>query len=208
MPKKKRDAEATKSKILQEAMQLFSQKGFDATTVDDIAKACDINKAMVYYYYQSKAGLYEELMSVLMQNIYDDIFKAYQRSANATEGLNAFVLTYGEYAIKHPYFPALLLRELSNSGANLPEKMFSKMRNIFTLLSEILDRGEKEGVFHDVKPMMIHFMIIGTINLMVTTTPLRQVAQKYENVNTCAQCSIEDISKYVFEKIKQMLEER
>jgi len=208
MPKKKRDAEATKSKILQEAMQLFSQKGFDVTTVDDIAKACDINKAMVYYYYQSKAGLYEELMSVLMQNIYDDIFKAYQRSANATEGLNAFVLTYGEYAIKHPYFPALLLRELSNSGANLPDKMFSKMRNIFTLLSEILDRGEKEGVFHDVKPMMIHFMIIGTINLMVTTTPLRQVAQKYENVNTCAQCSIEDISKYVFDKIKQMLEER
>jgi len=207
MPKKKRDAEATKSKILYEAMQLFSQKGFDATTVDDIAKACDINKAMVYYYYQSKAGLYEELMSVLMQNIYDDIFKAYQKSTNAIEGLKAFVLTYGQYAKRHPYFPALLLRELSNSGAYLPEKMFSKMRNIFALLSEILQKGEQEGIFHNVMPMMVHFMIIGTINLMVTTTPLRQIAQEYKDVDTCARCSTEEISEYVFEKIKRMLEE-
>jgi len=208
MPKMKRDAKATKTKILKQAMELFSQKGFDATTVDDIALESDINKAMVYYYYKSKSGLYEEMMNVLMENIYTDTYKAYEKSETAKEGLKAFIVTYGKYAQKHPYFSSLLLRELSNSGAHLPEKMFVKMRKIYSLLSEILAWGEEEGVFVNVKPMMIHFMIMGTINLMISTQPMRTKAMKMKDVNldTCAQCSVEEITFYVYEKVTLMLE--
>jgi len=207
MPKQKRNAALTKARILKTSMELFSVKGFDATTVDDIATKSNINKAMVYYYYKNKAGLYEQVMSVLMENIYLDIHQEYQNSTTAIDGLKAFVITYGKYAQKHPYFPSLLLKELSNNGAQLPQKMFFKMRKIFSLLSSILKKGVDDGLFFEVKPMMVHFMIIGTINLMVTTTPLRQIAQEYEDVDTCATCSTEEISEYVFEKIKRMLEE-
>lgn len=208
MSKIKRDAKATKANILQQAMRLFSVKGFDATTVDDIANESDINKAMVYYYYKSKSGLYEEVMNVLMEDIYTDIYKEYKKSKTAQDGLKAFVMTYGKYAQKHPYFPSLLLRELSNSGAHLPETMFIKMRKIFSLLSEILKEGEEEGLFLNVKPMMVHFMIMGTINLMITTKPMRTrvMQMKDIDVDTCAQCTEEDISLYVYEKIKLMLE--
>ena len=208
MPKQKRDAELTKRKILQTSMKLFSFKGFDATTVDDIASKSNINKAMVYYYYKNKAGLYEQVMSVLMENIYLDIDKEYKKSITAKDALKAFIMTYGKYAQKHPYFPSLLLRELSNSGAKLPEKMFFKMRRIFLLLSEILKKGVDDGVFFDVKPMMVHFMIMGTINLMITTQPMRIKATKLGDIDidTCSACSVEEISEYVYEKVKLMLE--
>jgi AcrR family transcriptional regulator len=96
MSKQKRDSEVTKTNILKTSMELFSVKGFDATTVDDIAVKSNINKAMIYYYYKNKAGLYEQVMSVLMENIYIDINKEYQKSSTATEGLKAFILTYGK----------------------------------------------------------------------------------------------------------------
>jgi len=210
MAKLKRDAQLTKSNILKVAMELFSIKGFDATTVDDIAASCSVNKAMIYYYYKNKSGLYEEVMVTLMENIYNHIYAEYKKSSTAIDGLKVFVLTYSIYAKKNPYFPALLLRELSNSGAKLPELMFLKMRKIFSLLNEILDKGVKDGSFFDVKPMIIHFMIMGTINLMVTTKPIREKAMSLEDldIDTCSTCTEEEIAEYVYAKVKIMLEKK
>ncbi len=207
MSKTKRDANATKAKILQEARTLFSVKGFDATTVDDIANSSDVNKALIYYYFKNKAGLYAQVMSGLFDAIYDEVVSARERCNSTTDELYAFIKTYAEYAHKHSYFPALLLRELSDSGAHLPEMMFASMRKVFILLSEILQKGEREGVFIKSTPMLVHFMIIGTINLMVTTAPLRKKAMEIDDsVDSCAECSADEITTYVFQTIQKSLE--
>ncbi len=204
----KRDAVATKAKIVNNAIQLFSTKGFDATSVDEIAQACSVNKAMIYYYYKNKSGLYEEVMSTLMEGIYTQVNSSYEQNLHEPLlSLKAFIDTYTKHAFQYPYFPALLLRELSDSGAHLAEKMFSKMRQIFKLLSQILQEGEEQGVFSQVKPMMVHFMIIGTINLMVTTQTLREKVGEIneENLDVCAQCEEEEVAAYIFDKIIKML---
>ena len=207
MSKTKRDANATKAKILQEARTLFSVKGFDATTVDDIANSSDVNKALIYYYFKNKAGLYAQVMSGLFDAIYDEVVSARERCNSTTDELYAFIKTYAEYAHKHSYFPALLLRELSDSGAHLPEMMFASMRKVFILLSEILQKGEREDVFTKSTPMLVHFMIIGTINLMVTTAPLRKKAMEIDDsVDSCAECSVDEITTYVFQTIQKSLE--
>ncbi len=207
MAKQKRDAEATKTKILTSAIALFSKNGFDATTADDIAKESGVNKALIYYYFKNKAGLYETVMSGLFNSIYDEVIKAEKCCDSITSELRAFIETYANYAQKHPYFPALLLRELSDSGAHLPEMMFASMRRLFLLLSDILHRGEAEGVFKKSIPMVLHFMIIGTLNLLVTTQPLRiKAAQMDSEVDTCSKCSMDEIAEYIFNTVKAALE--
>jgi len=205
--KQKRDAKATKAKILQEAKLLFSQKGFDATTIDDIAKKSDVNKALVYYYFKNKSSLYAAVMGGLFDAIYEAIVESSIECQSVEEELEVFIQTYAKHAQLHPYFPALLLRELSDSGAHLPEMMFASMRRLFMLLSAILQRGEEEGVFQKSIPMVIHFMIIGSLNLMITTQPLRKKAMLVDtNVDTCSECCIEDVAIYIFHTIKKSLE--
>ena len=207
MAKQKRDAEATKAKILSSAVTLFSKNGFDATTGDDIAKESGFNKALIYYYFKNKAGLYEAVMSGLFDSIYKEVVESKKCCDSATAELRAFIETYAAYAQKHPYFPALLLRELSDSGAHLPEMMFASMRRLFVLLSEILHKGEEEGVFKKSIPMVLHFMIVGTLNLLVTTQPLRAKAVKEDaQVNTCSECPMDEIAEYIFITIKTALE--
>jgi len=206
MAKQKRDAEATKAKILASAVALFSKNGFDATTVDDIAKESAFNKALIYYYFKNKAGLYETVMSGLFDTIYKEIVSSKKCCNSVTAELRAFVTTYAEYTQKHPYFPALLLRELSDSGAHLPQMMFASMRRLFVLLNDILHRGEAEGVFKKSIPMVLHFMIVGTLNLLVTTKPLRIQATQEAGVDTCSECSMDEISNYIFETVKTALE--
>ncbi len=207
MQKQKRDAKVAKEKILQCACELFSKKGFDATTMDDIAQKSGFNKALIYYYFKNKSALYSMVMSELFDEIYEKIHIKQRGLNNIEEELKTFIYTYAYYAYEHPYFPALLLRELSDNGAHLPEMMFERMRRLFVLLSDILLRGKKAGIFCENIPMVVHFMIIGSLNLMITTQPLRKKAITLQNdIDTCANCSIETIAEYIFTTVKKSLE--
>ena len=207
MAKQKRDAKATRAKIIKESRTLFSVKGYDATTVDDIAQVSGVNKALIYYYFKNKSGLYSEVMSGLFDAIYSEVTVAKEECSSIVDELQTFIQTYANYAYKNPYFPALLLRELSDSGAHLPEMMFASMRKLFVLLSDILKRGEEQKVFVKSIPIVIHFMITGTLNLMITTMPLRkELVSLDSSVNVCNECSAEDVSSFIFETVKKSLE--
>jgi AcrR family transcriptional regulator len=57
-----RDPEATKAKILAAAVREFSAKGISGARVDAIAERAGVNKRMLYYYFESKEGLFREIL--------------------------------------------------------------------------------------------------------------------------------------------------
>lgn len=60
--KDKEKACATQFKIIEAATEIFSEKGFDGARVDEIAARAKVNKAMLYYYFESKEKLLEEIV--------------------------------------------------------------------------------------------------------------------------------------------------
>ncbi len=205
----KRDAEASKALIISSAIQLFSQKGYASASMDELAKLCGLNKAMVFYYFKNKKGLYEAVMAQVLEEIQQTIIEENKKYTKPIEELESFIHTYAQFACSHPYLPALLLKELSDSGAVVPEMLFSSMRQLFALFSDILKRGESKGCFGASKPMVFYFMILGTLNLIVTTKPLRIEASRKEDISldTCAKCDIDEIADYLMKNIKKMLKE-
>jgi len=59
----------TSQRILQVAARLFMVLGFEGVSMGQVADDCDITKAMVYYYFSSKANLFTEAMVQLMDTI-------------------------------------------------------------------------------------------------------------------------------------------
>jgi len=57
-----RDPEATKARILAAALREFSAKGIAGARVDAIAASAQVNKRMLYYYFGSKEGLFQEIL--------------------------------------------------------------------------------------------------------------------------------------------------
>jgi TetR/AcrR family transcriptional regulator len=212
MPKviKKRDAEASKAAIIKHATILFSEKGYASASMDELAQRCGLNKAMVFYYFKNKKGLYAAVMTEVLDEIYQEIKREIETEVYAEDALRSFVQTYARYAYAHPYLPALLLKELSDSGAVVPEVLFTSMRQLFALFSEIIKKGQQSGVFGEVIPMVLYFMVLGTLNLMVTTTPLRQKAAAMEDieVDTCAACDTDEIAAYLYGTILKTLKEK
>ena len=212
MPKKvqKRDAEASKETIIRHATALFSEKGYASASMDELAQRCGLNKAMVFYYFKNKKGLYEAVMQSVLEEIYRVITEQNSAHDSPEAALRGFVYTYARYAQTHPYLPALLLKELSDSGAVVPELLFASMRKLFSLFSDIVRRGQKDGAFGEAIPMVLYFMILGTLNLMVTTQPLRQKAAKMEDIeiDTCASCDIDEIAAYLYKSVEIILKEQ
>ncbi|WP_294955393.1 TetR/AcrR family transcriptional regulator [Sulfurovum sp.] len=205
----KRDAEASKQLIITHAIELFSQKGYASASMDELAERCGLNKAMVFYYFKNKKGLYEAVMREVLEEIQRTIIEENKTHKKPEAELEGFIRTYAKFACAHPYLPSLLLKELSDSGAVIPDMLFTSMRQLFALFNDILKRGEEKGCFHDPIPMILYFMILGTLNLMITTKPLRIKAAKLGDIeiDTCDQCDIDDIADYVIKKMKLMLKE-
>src|SRR5580698_8171807 len=59
--------EKSREKILSAALDLFANKGYDATSIDSIAKAAGISKGLIYNYYESKKAvllaIFEDVMN-------------------------------------------------------------------------------------------------------------------------------------------------
>jgi AcrR family transcriptional regulator len=57
-----------RERIINAATQLFSQKGYDATRVNDIASTANVNKALIYYYFKSKEDILDFMVHSLLEN--------------------------------------------------------------------------------------------------------------------------------------------
>ena len=64
----KRNADATRAKILQAALTEFSERGLPEASTDAIAERCGVNKRMIYYYFGSKEGLYLSALESVFEN--------------------------------------------------------------------------------------------------------------------------------------------
>lgn len=62
--------EKTRNKILSTAEKLFAQKGYDGTSVQDIAKAAAVNKALIYYHFKNK----QDIIDSLFRRTLDEMF--------------------------------------------------------------------------------------------------------------------------------------
>lgn len=64
-----------KEHILTTALELMSRKGINGTTLSDIAKACDISRGTLYYYYNSKSELILQINKWNMEKLTDGLLK-------------------------------------------------------------------------------------------------------------------------------------
>ncbi len=77
------DNNETKESILEAAEELFSQKGFDGTSVNEVAEKAGVNKPLIYYYFKSKEGvlnymidtLLKQMEAIALQALQDEKFK-------------------------------------------------------------------------------------------------------------------------------------
>lgn len=89
-------ADGREAQLLSIARQLFARKGYDATSLRDIAEAAQITKAALYYYFPNKDTLYERVVIESMASLLAEVQAAVARAHTPTEKVRAFLRASAE----------------------------------------------------------------------------------------------------------------
>ena len=163
----------TKERILEVSARHFADYGYGKTVLDNIANECKITKPAIYYYFKDKSSLYQEVLCSNFETLKRKVLKR-TSDESPERALEEYILGFGEFFVKNPYFSAIFARELSKSNPPMPEKCIKNMFALVERLSQILKKGEKQGIFEKQNPFVIQLMIVSTLTTYQTTKKIRE----------------------------------
>ena len=172
--------------IITTAMNLFGQKGFEGTSVREIAAGANINLAMVNYYFGSKEKLFEsvvEYKASYLKGVFEELVN--NTSLSQIEKLDVVVDSYVDRMFRSPQFHHLLHRELSlEHRPQMKEAIVGILLRNLASLKAIVQKGINSGEFKPVDIELTIATLIGTINhLLLSGFMCRKILQKPKNFN-------------------------
>jgi AcrR family transcriptional regulator len=160
--RRKYDPEETKRNILEVATQEFSAMGLAGARVDAIAERTNTTKRMLYYYFESKEGLYQ----AVLEKVYGDIRAVEQdlhvSELDPVEGMRKLVEFTFDYHDRHRDFVRLITIENIHGAKYVEQLKTFKNSNASAIhtIEDLLSRGVASGQFrNDVDAIDLHLLI-------------------------------------------------
>lgn len=161
--------------IIETAERLFAEKGFDGTSVRDIADEADINVAMISYYFGSKEKLMEAIFEYRVGSIQLRV-EALMRDESLSPIEKVYMLIdehIDRVMQKQNFYRIMVCVQVTNKNpAILQAANRVKVRNA-EVVSELIKDGQKKGVFKK------NIDVVLMLNTMVGTVFQSMISQQY-----------------------------
>jgi AcrR family transcriptional regulator len=158
--------------IIDTAEKLFAGKGYDGTSVRDIAEEAGVNVAMISYYFGSKEKLLEALFS--------------QRAAGTTKKLESMLEDKGlsplekvnmmidffidKFHTEHCFHKIMMREQVANQRNAIAELIMQLKKQNQQLVRQIIQEGQKSGDFHkNIDIPLLMSTLVGTVSHIVAT---------------------------------------
>ena len=141
-----------KRRIVDAAWELFYEKGYDDTTVDDIIRLSETSKGSFYYYFSSKDSLLDTLSTILDEN-YAQLEKELDPEMNSFDKL--MYLNYRSHSFMEQKIDVALLSSLYSTQlvAQGERHLLDQNRSYYKLVTKIVDEGQKKGQIRSDMPI-------------------------------------------------------
>jgi AcrR family transcriptional regulator len=162
-PRKDIAAVPTRDAVFQAAATLFSAKGFDGVSMDDIAALAGVNKAMIYYHFTDKIALYRTVVADMLMAVSEQVSAIAESAIPPFEKLDRFVDNFVRMADARPWFPTMMMREISEGAPHLDLATLAHIRAVFLGFGRILKEGEAAGAFRTIHPVLAYTSVVGPL---------------------------------------------
>lgn len=143
-----RDAEKSKQRILVAAEREFADKGLFGARVDEIADRAQINKRMIYAYFQDKVGLYKQVLSTVYRRMEDVEKPLVEAGYTGVELVREIISAYFTFLKSNSSVVSILMWENLNQGRYLNEIESSCIqRSTSQYFVQKLEEGKRDGTF-------------------------------------------------------------
>jgi AcrR family transcriptional regulator len=197
MKTKVKDPKGSRERILEAALDEFVQFGLAGARVDRIAGTAGINKAMIYYHFDSKEDLYLKVLETQIKARVAAVAEVFQ-SGKDLETLLGFVAeTYYRFLAPGSKLAPLFLREMASGGERLKRILpdLALHKALPQKLRAVIDKGKAEGRYRDIDVRQAAVSFAGMCFFYLLAGPL--VSEVWE---------IEDAEKFREERPKAIVD--
>lgn len=162
-----RDKAATRQRLLDAAEQVFAEKGYHGTVVDDIIQVSDSSKGGFYFHFPNKQAIFLALVDKLVPRLAAAIDRAIAAEPDPIAQLDAALRTVLETFGRHRKLSKILLIEAVGLGHGFDEKLMRTRGRFAGMIQEHLDRAVAAGAMAPQDTTLISWAWFGAINEIV-----------------------------------------
>lgn len=175
-------SEETRSKIMESAIRLFSARGYNKASVDEICAEAGISKGAFYHHFKSKQALFLALLDGWLKAIDDAIEASKDKPIPETfqQMTQAFPYLFESAGENLPIFLEFWLQ--ASRDEKVWQASIAPYRRYHKQFSDLIRRGVEEGSFVEVNPELTARMIISTAMGLLLQSLLDPKGAKWEKV--------------------------
>lgn len=165
-----------RDRIMRAAEALFAERGYDATSIGEIALRAHVNRALLYYYFEHKEDLYHALLREGVEKLHVAVSHAVNVTTSAREALRAFLQEYLRIAGNHPGLVRIVYREIVGARRHDEEsqQLVRQFMQTILMLEQVLRRGIQSGEIQPHDTTKSVYVLLGMVNVFVTLSYLDQ----------------------------------
>jgi TetR/AcrR family transcriptional regulator len=166
----------TRARILDAALKEFSSLGLAGARTEQIATAAGVNKALLYYYFDSKEKLYLAALEMVAGRVRDSSMAVFLREASPGERMLRAALNHFDRILTQREFQSLMQQEMirlhkGEKGALpvLVERVFGPLQ---VMMQSMLREGMASGELVEVDPQQIQLASLGANAFYFLSAPV------------------------------------
>jgi len=169
-------AKPRKEEILDVATRLFAERGYEGTSMNDVAEQVGMRKASLFYHFATKDALYEAVLDRLVASLQVALEAIYVSSGTFPDRLDAVTETVVTVLASHPYAARLLLREAMDWGPVIRGKLLDRILLVLEAGAAWLRAGQEQGAFVEGDPKQL---VLSSIGLHFLPFALGKLVERY-----------------------------
>ncbi len=194
----------TEIAILSAAKKIFSFKGKDGATMQEIANEAGINKALLHYYFRSKDLLFEQVFFEEVKKFSPILKNAIAQDVDLYQKINNICEAYILMAIENPFVPVFVIGELNKQPDLFIQKMFDGDLPDFPKLAFQIKQEVEAG---NIKPILPQHLIMNMMSMCVfpfLMKPMFIVGMQIDKelFNNLMLQRIKEVPKFIIDSIK------
>ncbi len=160
--------EARKEQILKSAEKVFSEKGFQNSTISDVAKETGVSDTTIYEYFSSK----EELLFCIPRESIELSKKMLDSHLNYISGttnkLRGMIYHLCKYYQDNPYFASISLMTLKTNKKFMETDTYKDLIEYYDIMVKVIQDGVDSGELKDdIDPFFVRSVILGSVEFIV-----------------------------------------
>jgi len=171
-----KEPEERRQEIIETALELLAEKGYDNTNVQDITDRMNVSPGLCYRYFKSKTEIFAAASELYASKAIKQIKVPNSADTPVIEKLQIFIKRIFDFSMSHQQFESRYHEETDIRAIHLDHVA----DQWYTLLLPIIDQGTNEGIFHckDI-PATTHFLIYGLVHTFHKRIPAAKDTSAY-----------------------------